>query len=136
VYLHDLFSSITLLLRIRPSSAIRFNHTLTSTYISCNSYISDSQKSLSPDVIIWRYLNRVLNRLRLNFHHLGYLASLLQRLMWQPTIALLTFDLTYHTSIIKLIVINPTRLFPARESGAYRGSLTLPSILINQTHHG
>jgi len=37
---------------------------------------------------------------RYNLHHMGYLAYLLQRLTWQPTIALSTFDLTYHTSVI------------------------------------
>jgi len=91
--------------------------------------------SLSPDVLIWRALIRLLDKLRHNLHHIGYLAYLLQRLTWRTTITLLTFDLTYDTSIIELIVINSTRLFPARESGVYRGLLTLPNIFINQTDH-
>jgi len=114
---------------------IRLNRIVTSTWISHHSLVSDSWY-LS---IAWRGylegLNRLLNKLRHNLHHIGYLAYLLQRLMWQPTIALSTFDLTYHTSIIELIVINSTRLIPAWKSEAYRGLLTLPNVFIIQTHH-
>jgi len=41
----------------------------------------------------------------------------------------------YQTCIIKLIVINSTCLFPARESGVYWGLLTLPNVFINETHN-
>jgi len=128
-----LFQSITL--PERMPTPIRLNRIVTSTWISHHSLVSDSWY-LS---IAWRgYLEglyRLLNKLRHNLHHIGYLAYLLQRLMWQPTIALSTFDLTYHTRIIELIVINSTRLFPAWKSEAYRGLLTLPNVFIIQTHH-
>ena len=86
-------------------------------------------------MVNWRVLNRLHNKLRHNLDHIGYLAYLLQRLTCRPTIALSTFDLTYYTSIIKLIVINHSCYFTARVSVAYRGLLTLPNVFINQTHH-
>ena len=49
--------------------------------------------SPSPDVVFWRALHRLLNKLRHNLHHIGYFAYLRQRLTWRPTIALSTFDL-------------------------------------------
>jgi len=73
--------------------------------------------------------------IKFNLHHIGYLAYLLLRLTWRPTIALLTFDLTYHTSIMQLKMINLTRLFPARELEASRVLLTLPNLLMKQIHH-
>jgi len=88
-----------------------------------------------PYVVIWSALNRLLNKIRHNLHHIGYLAYLLQRLTWRPTIALLTFDLTYHTCNVELIVINSTWLLPARNSEVYRGLQTLGIIFINLTRH-
>ena len=86
-------------------------------------------------MVIGRALNRLLNKLRHNLHHIGYLVYLLQRLPWQPTIALSTCDSTYHTSIMELIMIRHSCLFPAKESEAYWVLLTLPNVIINQTHH-
>jgi len=55
--------------------------------------------TLSPDVVIWRGLNTLLNQFRLNPLQIGYLFYLLQMFTWRPTFTLSTCDLTYHTSI-------------------------------------
>ena len=123
------------MIRIRPSSAIRSNQQLLQLRYLATRFVRIAETSPSPDVVIWRVLNRLFNKLKRKLHHIGYLAYLLQRLTWQPTIALLTIGLTYHPSIIALIVINSTRLFPARESGVDQVILTLPNVFINQTHH-
>jgi len=65
-----------------PSSAIRFNHIVTSTEISRNWYISDDRNISSTDVVIWSALNRLLNSLRYDLDHIGYLVYLLQRITW------------------------------------------------------
>jgi len=83
-----------------PSSTIRFNQTVTSTEISCNSYVSDSQNISSPDVVIWSAFLRSHKKLKHILPHIGHLAYLYQRITWRPTIHLLTSNLDIPPRII------------------------------------
>jgi len=65
-------------------------------------------------VVIQRALKRLLNKLRHNLPQIGYLAYLLQRLMWWPTIALSTFDQTFTW------VLDQQKTFLSRRNGCIR----------------